>query len=145
MTMHKGFTLLEILLTVALLAVVAGISLPVSFSWVASLDQRQAVRTLVASLEEARTYALTGKGGTGWGVQVEGGTVIVFAGGSYAARVVAEDRSWSLPDGVEVTGASGVVFAEETADPSSYPVFTVRKGASSSQVTVGNLGTITVN
>ncbi|PIV90714.1 hypothetical protein COW46_01040 [Candidatus Gracilibacteria bacterium CG17_big_fil_post_rev_8_21_14_2_50_48_13] len=141
--MRDGFSLIEILLSVALLALVAGVSIPVSFSWVASVDQRQAVRILTTSLEEARTYARANKNDGDWGVQVENGSVIVFQGANYASRVVGEDRSWSLPGGVDVTGASGVVFAKVTGIPSSYPVFTLTKGSNVSTVTVGALGTVT--
>ena len=58
-TPDSGFTLLEIIIVIALIAVLAAISVPSFISWSKNLNYRQASKQITSMLREARTQAIS--------------------------------------------------------------------------------------
>jgi len=81
---RKGFTLLEVMIVVAIIMIIAFLSIP-AFSRLRSaalLDQAHA--DSLSALSEARSLTLSSKGGTNYGVHFETTKVVRFTGTTYA-------------------------------------------------------------
>lgn len=139
MRSEKGFTLIELLLSVAILALVAGFSLPFYVSFQTRNELDTTTNQMVDMLRRAQSYARNGNGdGSQWGVAVQGDAVTLFKGTTYATRDSAVDEIMTLPRSVNPGGLSEVSFTKLKGVPSQPGVFNL---ASS----VGTTRTITLN
>lgn len=120
-----GFTLLEILLSVAIITILAGISLPVYGAVVNRNQLETSSQQIVMSLRRAQTYARGVNRNSQWGVRMETGQAVLFKGDSYAARDVNFDERVAIPGNMTLSGLSEVVFAKLSAAPSTTGTLTV--------------------
>jgi type II secretion system protein H len=56
---QRGFTLMELLVVVGVIAIMAAMAIPTFVSWRQSIEYRQAARELGAALRDARTHAIS--------------------------------------------------------------------------------------
>lgn len=141
--MQKGFTLIEMLLSVALVALLAGLSVPVYAAFQSKNDLAVAVDAWVEAAHRAQTYAQTGYHDASWGVHVSGNMLILYKGTSFAARDSAYDEATSL-GGVTASGLVDVIFIAFTGKPQSTGVITLAGVQGDAHtITVYDQGTIT--
>ncbi len=115
---HKlGFTLLELLLSVAIISVLAGFSLPVYRTLMMKNDLDIAGGTIASSLRRAQVHAQAVDGDTTWGVKVQSGGTVIFKGASFAVRDTTYDETFDMPTTINVSGVSEIVFAKLTGIP----------------------------
>jgi len=115
--MSQGFSLIEMLLSIALIGVLAGLSVPVYSGYVGHNDVHIAAQTVTQAYRHAQQYARSGEGDSEWGVRVVNGSVTVFKGGSYATRDTAYDEEFVLSQGMSVSGIEECVFTKMTGNP----------------------------
>ena len=133
-----GFTLLEMLLSVAAITVIAGISIPVYQSFQARNELDIAAVTVAQSLRRAQLLAQAGDGDSNTGVRVQSGGITVFHGASYALRDTAVDEDFSVPTSIVPSGVSEIVFTKFTGLPTSVGSFILNSST-------GETRTITIN
>ncbi len=119
MILAKGFTLLEVLLSVAILGVVAGISLPVMASFNGRNDLDVTTQSIVMQLRRAGTYSRGANNDNQWGVHIQSGGATLFQGTAYASRDTAYDETTTFPSSFSVSGTSDVVFNKVDGSPAS--------------------------
>ena len=139
-----GFTLLEILLVVAIVTVIAGFSAPVYQSFQVKNDLDIAANTVAGSFRRAQILATASDGDSQWGVKIQSGSITVFQGSSYAARTAAYDETFAVPTTITPTGVGEVVFDRLTGAALSTGTATLT--ASTGQVrtvAVSAKGTVT--
>jgi general secretion pathway protein H len=88
----RGLTLLEILVVLALMAIIASIAIPVFSGGVSNTELRSAAREVAAGLRYARSEALAGKRET----------VVVYDLERRVFRVDLDPREHSLPRGIDM-------------------------------------------
>ncbi len=115
----KAFTLIEVLLTVALLSIVVLVVSPFMGRFLFAQNLPIAVDELRGSLVKAREYSLLGKNGSQWGVAVSGERIILFSGDTFAGRDVSFDETYDIPSGVTLTASDEVVFARVSGVPNT--------------------------
>lgn len=118
MNKRKGFTLLEILLSIACLAIISGISIPVYQSFQNKNNLNIATNTIVQSLRRAQVLSQSADGDTTSGVKVQSGSIVVFRGLSYATRDITLDEIFDLPTTIVPSGVGEVVFSKTFGLPS---------------------------
>ncbi|OGC38607.1 hypothetical protein A2V54_02000 [candidate division WWE3 bacterium RBG_19FT_COMBO_53_11] len=111
-----GFTILEILLSIAVIGILSGILIPVSRSFQLINDLDVAANTTVQTLRRAQLLSQAMDGDTSWGVRVQSGNITLFKGASYASRDPAFDETFSSPS-VTVSGLQEVVFSKFLGTP----------------------------
>lgn len=115
----KGFTIIEMLLSVAAIGVIAGISIPIYQSFQTRNDLDVAVTEIAQSLRRAQVLSQAVDGDIGWGVSVQSGIVTIFKGTSYAMRDANLDEIFEMPTNIILSGMSEVAFAKFTGLPTS--------------------------
>lgn len=115
----NGFTLIEMLLSISIIAMLAGLSLPVYLNYSTRNDLAIATETTVNALRRAQTYSRGISSDSQWGVAVQSGNITLFKGASYAARDTTYDETVSVSSQITTSGLSEIVFAKLSAVPST--------------------------
>lgn len=115
--MQRGFSLIEVLLSITLIGILAGLSLPVYSGYVAHNDTHITAATLAQAYRHAQTFARSGEGDSAWGVHAISGSITVFKGSSYATRDTDYDEVFSVSSALAISGLSDVVFDKLTGNP----------------------------
>ncbi len=132
---HFGFTVVELLMVIAMIAVISAISVPAFRSYQLHNDVVTASEQVMQALARAKLLAQSGKNGSAWGFSSVNS--VIFQGNSYGTRVVASDEQYPLPAGIVVTGMTEVTFAQLSGVPSAVgSIILTSKIDPSQQVTV---------
>ncbi|MFA6039381.1 MAG: prepilin-type N-terminal cleavage/methylation domain-containing protein [Candidatus Peribacteraceae bacterium] len=115
--LRRGFTTIELLVVLAIIAVLAGLTFPFARSLFFKNDLSLSADQVNTALNRARTLALEGMRGDSWGYSVEHG--VIFKGASYAMREPAFDESLGIVGGVAVSGIPEVTFRHIEGAPSA--------------------------
>ncbi|MDQ5952625.1 MAG: hypothetical protein QG626_754 [Patescibacteria group bacterium] len=106
----RGFTVVELMLSVAVIALMAGISMPIYRTFQTRNEADIAAQMIAQALRIAEMQALLGRSGSGWGVYIETDAVTVFKGASYTERDTDFDNMQVLPGSVEISGDQEFIF-----------------------------------
>lgn len=112
--MSRGFTLVEVLLSVVIIGVLTGLSLPVYASFQTKNDLDVHAQTVAELIRRANTYASAIKGDSAWGVRMTSTSATLFEGATYATRDTAQDETVTLPGAITATGLTDIIFAKHT-------------------------------
>lgn len=137
---EQGFTLLEFVLSVAIVGILTTISLPVLSRIQTKNDLDTAVSALVSSLRRAEILSRSVDGDTSWGVKAASGSVILFKGASFAARDTAYDEIFSVPTTITASGLTEIAINKFTGYPTATGSVTLV-----SSVAPADIATVTVN
>lgn len=133
-----GFTLVELLLSVTIIGILVGLSLPVYNSFAARNDLDLAGQQVAGTLRRAQTYARGMDDDSAWSVRIQPTIVTLFKGTTFGTRDTNYDETLSLPGSVTVSGLSEVQFSKLTATPNTTGSITLTSNANDSR-------TITIN
>jgi len=100
---NKGFSLIEMLLSIAIIAIIAGLSAPVYFSYVTRNEFGLAIDTGVRSLRRAQFLAQNQERDSNWGAYFATSSITIYSGGNYAARDANYDERYDFPATVTST------------------------------------------
>ena len=138
-----GFTLLEALLTFALVAVLAGISIPVYQSFQQRNDLDIATNTCVQSLRRAQTLAQAVANDQSWGVYLASGNLTIYQGVNYTSRDPNFDEFFDLPASVSVDSPKEFVFSKVSGLPTAAGNVTlISSNNQTKTITVNSKGTV---
>ncbi len=143
----KGFTLIEILLSLGILAVVSMLGV-MSLSTV-NKDKALVVETerTLSLIAKARSFTLSAKEGSTYGVHVETQKVVLFKGPTYTANAITNEIQTINPE-VKISaislvgGGAEVLFSKLTGTTTQTGTVTLSSVRNSSQTkTVTIIGT----
>ncbi len=121
----KGFTIIEVLMSIAVIVILAGIGAPIFQSFQVRNDLDIASVSLVQTLRRAQLLSQAVDGDTTWGAYLQTGSITLFQGASYAARSTGFDEVFDFPSNITVSGLQEVVFSEFYGMPQSTGTFTL--------------------
>jgi prepilin-type N-terminal cleavage/methylation domain-containing protein len=108
---QKGFTVLELLLSVSIFALMISIMAPVYLSYLERVDSKVAEGAIREQISRASAYAYSNKREGEWGVYVAATSTTLYAGPSYAQRIPHADEVISFSSRYGLTGAREVQFS----------------------------------
>ena len=116
---RKGFTLPEMLLSVALLAMIGGMTIPMYRTFMVRNDLDVATMTLVHNLRRAQSLSQSSDGDMTWGVHVGVGSILIYKGPSYILRDVNYDENTSIPKTITLGVLREINFSKSLGVPSA--------------------------
>lgn len=115
----SGFTLIEVLLSVSIITILVGASMPVYQSFLTRTDLDITAEAIAGALRRAQTYSRGMNYDQQWGVEVQTGVVTLFRGSSFAGRNTAFDETTVIPPSISRSGLTEVLFAKLTGAPNT--------------------------
>lgn len=131
---RAGFTLIEGLLTIAIMGVITGVSIPMYHKYEERSCVQLAAENIVQAMSRARMLSQSAEGDSGWGYSAEHG--VLFKGASYAARNPVFDESYPVGDCADLSGLSEVAFKKLTGDPIVAGTIEIDNGDASADISV---------
>jgi len=114
----RGFTLIEIVLVIAVVTVLAGIAAPIYQSFQVKDSLAVATNILAQNLRRAQVLSQASDGDTTWGVKIQSGSITLFKGATYAGRDAGLDEVFTIETSVsQASGPDEIIFAKFTGDP----------------------------
>lgn len=140
--MRSGFTLLEVLIAIALLGVLASFVIPVGVQFYQTETLTDTAENVANTLRRARLQAFTQKHDASFGVKILSTGFTLFEGISYANRSASEDEAFNFPVGVTASGTDEITFLKFSGEPSVTGTVTLNLGGASRSITVAPQGVI---
>ncbi len=101
---------MELLLVIGILAIIFALGLPVAWDFYQQYQLDAETETLRSVLRQARNLAMINRNESVHGLYIDSSNFTVFQGSSYAARNVAEDRTFPRAGSVGISGSTEIVF-----------------------------------
>lgn len=139
---NRGFTLLEVLLSVAIIGILAGLSIPVFRTMLTKNDLDIATVTTAQTLRRAQILSQAVDGDTSWGLKVQSGNITLFKGTSFATRDNNFDETFEMPNTIGMSGTIEIVFAKFTGFPQTAGVINLSTASDSRSVTINEKGMV---
>lgn len=108
----KGFTLFEVMLSIAIIAIIASFTPPVYEKLQSKVSFDSTVDSYVSSLHRAQKLSQAGKMDSSWGVKIDNNKIIIFKGSSFDTRDITYDEEFSILSTIIVTGDTEIVFSK---------------------------------
>lgn len=143
---HRGFTLLEVIIVVALGVLLVALTLPVGVSYYRSQAADETGAQLLSVFSRAASESRLGKDNGAFGVKFFPDRYVYFGGDSYASRNTARDETYLLPTGVTLSSPfDEFVFAKLTGIPNATGTILLSQFERTLSITVDDLGMIIKN
>lgn len=133
-----GFTLVELMLSIVIIVLLSGITLPLYRSFLARNDLSIASQQVADTLRRAQLYARGMKEDNAWSVEVQSAAVTLFRGTNFGTRDTGFDEPVTLTGGITASGLSQVQFAKFTGLPNTTGTITLTTN-------VGETKAVTIN
>ncbi len=112
-----GFTLIEALLSMLIISILIGLSLPLYASFQDRNNVDLTTQSLAEMLRRAEIYARGVNGDSQWGVEIQPGSAVLFKGASFASRDTSFDESTTIASTVTMGGLTEVLFSKLSGAP----------------------------
>ncbi|MCX6779855.1 MAG: prepilin-type N-terminal cleavage/methylation domain-containing protein [Candidatus Magasanikbacteria bacterium] len=139
----NGFTLLELLLSVALISLLAGIAAPMYLSLQSENEVAIAATTVADILRRGQIHAQAVDGDSDWGVEMVSSTITVFKGNNFASRDQNLDENYKLSATVKLSGLNEVIFNKFSGwTAASGTVMIIHQDGRQKNVSINELGIV---
>lgn len=138
-----GFTLLEMVLVIAIIGILSGITLPSYNKFQNSNNLELATMELVQALRRAQLLSLASSRDSNWGVRLSSGQITIFKGNSYLTRDVKYDEQNSIVSIIGISGLQEIVFNKFSGTPQSTGTINFSINANTNKtITINSRGVI---
>jgi len=147
----RGFTLLEIIIAIAIMALILATVIPSLMTFRRSSILNTETQELITLANRARLLAVSSKNDQQFGVHFESGKAVLFVGATYTAGVPTNEEhifDQSVTASTVLSGGgSEVLFAKVTGEASRVATTTLLINGTTSSTTVLILktGVVTIN
>lgn len=142
-TRVRGFTLLEVLLSVGIITILTGIMLPVYRPFQTQNNLDVAAQIITQTLHRAQVLSQSGQSDARWGVFVQSGSVTLFQGVTYANRNTSFDELYEISTAIVISGTQEFVFTKLRGELSAGSAsITLSTESQSRTLSVNNKGMI---
>lgn len=137
---QSGFTAIEIIIAIGLLALLTGLGLFLSFDFYRGYSFRYEERMLISMLQKARSMAINNIEQMPHGVRFETDHYIFFRGSAYDIH---DPQNATIPFGTGVTATGTVQFIfQQLSGNTSTGTIRLTDGTKNADITINNEGAI---
>ena len=111
---RAGFTIIEVVITVGIVAILLAITFPFLLNMLNRFDTRSDAQIFVALLREAQSRSFANKYELNHGVYIADSEFVLFAGDSFSSRDESLDEEYARSSAVSVTGGTEYVFSRKS-------------------------------
>jgi len=141
---QAGFTMLEILLSLAIVVLIAGFSIPIYHRLQISNNLDIAAVTATQTLRRAQVLSQAVDGDISWGVYIQSGSIILFKGTSYRSRDSSFDEVFDMPTSITSSGIQEFVYIKFSGLPQHTGMLTLSSsGNEIRNIIINEKGTVT--
>jgi len=148
--MKKAFTFIEIMIVIALMTLMLGLSLLYSQTSIVRSDLNSQRSGLISQLRLAQSNAMSGKKGASYGVHIKSDSYTTFTGSSYVADGTG-NFIYNLPSTIQLTNlslngsGSNVIFTSPKGETSEYGSIDIysEQIQKTSTITINQFGVVT--
>jgi len=140
--MGKGFTLLEILVVVGLVAVLISAVLGFGLEFYKTQQLNVRVQGIVQTLRRAQQKAMAVENDSNFGVFLTNNNYTLFKGNTYVQRDIQYDEVMDLPQVLTVSGIQEVVFSKLEGIPSAIGDIILSNGIETRTIEINEIGRI---
>lgn len=139
----RGFTLLEVVLSLAVLSALAFAGFIFSRTIIIDADLDSSATGFVENARRAQMLSRGSDGDSTWGIHIQNGSMTLFKGANYGSRDSLYDEIIDIPTTITPSGATDVVFSKLTGFPASSGTLTLSGMQGMSRtITINEKGTI---
>jgi len=138
----RGFTLIEILFTIAFFTVLVALALPVGLDSYRHYLLTSEASAVLNFLRRAEALSLSNDHASAHGLSIQSNQYVVFQGASYASRNASFDEVYPRSSDVLITGPTEINFTAVSGNPNASSTFIFSNGAGSRSISVNEQGTI---
>jgi prepilin-type N-terminal cleavage/methylation domain-containing protein len=140
--MNRGFTLYEVLVVIAILAVLSGLGLFASIDFYKSYAFYSERNIVVSAIQKARSQSLANINESKHGVYFGTNNYVIFQGENYDFRSAIYDEIIQTNSLVANSGLTEIVFEQLSGLPSATGTIALSDNLRSSTISIGNEGRI---
>lgn len=133
----NGFTLIEVVLSIAIVVLIFGIAAPVYQDYQIRNGIDTGVNTIVENLRRAQTLSMAIDGDSNWGVSILNNEITLFKGTSFVTRDINFDEVSDILSVISSSGLDEIVFSKLNGLPNTTGVINLSAS--------GNVRTISIN
>ena len=139
---QPGFTLLEMILVMGIITIIMAVSVPL-YASLSNRNQLQVSASLLAQdLYQAQINSRAQQADSTWGVAINGQTITLFAGNSYASRDTSQDVDYTVPSAIKLSGDSQIVYSRLYGLPTNTASFSLSGAGQTMPVAVNSKGMV---
>ncbi len=140
---NRGFTLIEMLLSIAAIMIIAGFSVPIYQSFQVRNDLDVTATTIAQGARRAQALAEGSDGDTSWGIHVTSTGITLFKGINFSNRDQSLDEVFEMPKSISASGTADFIFAKFTGLPSSSSTLLLTSSNNETRtITINAKGTV---
>lgn len=140
----SGFTLLELLLTMAIFSIIVAISLPMFSSYQSRNSLDIATYSVVQALRRAQSLARSGENDSSWGVHAQTSTITVFLGNNFASRDINFDEKFNIASDITIS-STDIIFTKFTGETTVVTSTLTSPIGKVKTININQKGTININ
>ncbi len=130
---YSGFSLLELLVVIALMGMLFGMTVPIGVGYIGKNNVTVAKETVVNTLRTAQHNAVNMQQDSKWGVYTQTNSLILYVGDTYATRETTFDLPHDLPNGIVITSGLDINFTKLAGEASTNATIIVSHSQSPSK------------
>ena len=139
---QKGFTLLELVLSIALFAILAGATAAVYYGFQVRNDLQNATALFAQSARKAQLKAQAMESDASWGVAVQPQSITIFKGASFASRDASFDEVFEISLAVAPSGKQEFIFDKMTGSIQEPGTLTLATANSAQDILINEKGIV---
>ncbi len=135
-----GFTLIEILLVIIILAVLAGSAIPISINFYKTQQLDTHAKGVVQALRRAQLKAMSIESDSIFGVYLTDDNYILFKGSSFDIRDISYDEVFDLPQIITVSGIQEITFSKFEGMPNTIGNIILNNNGNTRTISINKMG-----
>jgi len=139
----KGFTLIEVVLSIAIIVVIFGIAAPVYQDYQIRNGVDISVNTIAENLRRAQILSMAVDGDSNWGVNILNNEITLFRGVNFATRDVIFDEVSEILPVISHSGLNEIVFSKLNGLPNTTGVINLSTSSNVRTISINEKGILT--